>query len=310
MYHGTSSVFLQSILKQGVIPNPTKKRWDTDVASRSTFSRASLPGSYWSSNYMTASSSAHNTMRKFGGEEIIVIAQIMEQSAYADEDNINSQLKWAVSDTVKEVYPQIRSDFWVSLAEELFGDHPEKRKHLQTIFTQLLHKYLKGSEKHYPDTALCNKLLDLLVLRDMAFEKQNGMRLDMWMTKVPEIPPVSDIEDALLQLRERLTKSYRYSTYYTDDKFNHTLRIPTTVGFRGTNKIKWILKMTKWDVNRTEGEGKLAKIIIDPIILIYGNTVLPEDFLHQYRERIGKFPGLVDSSGHMLMPSEREEREP
>jgi len=68
MFHGTSDKFLQSILKNGILPEPPQKTWDEDKnISSISASRESLKGSYWTSNLLTATSSAWNTVKKFGG---------------------------------------------------------------------------------------------------------------------------------------------------------------------------------------------------------------------------------------------------
>lgn len=305
MYHGTSSVFLHSILKQGMVPDPAKKRWGDDPdETESMFSRASLSGSYWTSNYMTASSSATSTMRKFGGDEIIIMAHIAEQSAYADEDNINTDIKQAVSDTVRFANPQVRADFWIAIADDLFGKDQQKRMGLQQEFTRVLHHRLGGTDKHVPDQKFYNELLDTLVLRSLAFEQKHGMRLDSWVREVPEIPPIRELEQKLLALRDQLTRSYRKTAIYKDGDFNHTLRAPTVVGFKGSNRIEWIIKTKKWRWEEIDGKDKLR---VDPMVLIYGSSDLPADFLKQYGARIGPFPGLVDTSGRMLIPSQRDD---
>ena len=93
MYHGTSSAFLRTILKQGIVPDPKEKKWAEDPhVSSASVSRVSLPGSYWTSNLMTAQSSSTNTTGKFPGNPIIIIAMISEGSAFADEDSITSAI--------------------------------------------------------------------------------------------------------------------------------------------------------------------------------------------------------------------------
>jgi hypothetical protein len=108
MYHGTSDKNLRSIMKQGVLANPTQRIWDTDPDTNMyNVSRVSLPGSYWASNLMLGISSSGIAVTKIGGNGLLVIALINEQSAFADEDSINSKISWAYQDTVKELSPSI-----------------------------------------------------------------------------------------------------------------------------------------------------------------------------------------------------------
>ena len=105
MYHGTTDKFLRTILKQGIIPDPKEKKWEDDPhISQYSLSRASLPGSYWTSNLMTARSSSTNTTGKFGGRPIVVTAQIAELAAYADEDTITSTLQYALPKVYQELF--------------------------------------------------------------------------------------------------------------------------------------------------------------------------------------------------------------
>lgn len=298
MYHGTSSVFLRTILKQGIVPDPRQKRWATDDAeSAHSFSRISLPGSYWTSNLMTARSSASNTIQKFGGDELMVIAQIAEQSAYADEDSINSQLQWAMGDTVHAFNPGIVRNMWLVLADSLFGTDASKRDAVQQVFINSLHKHLQGRAKHPPNRELADELLDTLVLRNMAFETKQGMGasgLRHWVSHMPDVTSIAEIEQKLLHLRDRLTRSYRSTALYTQGDFNHTLRMTHPVTYRGANRILWMLERP-W------------RSFDQPFTLMYGTADLPADFLTQYRERVGSFPGLVDPSGRELRPAVKKE---
>lgn len=88
-YHGTTDRFLREILKKGMVPDPDKRAWDEDPqANVLQISRASLYGSYWTVNVGIATSSSFNTVKKFGGKEIIVIANLIPESGVADEDKI------------------------------------------------------------------------------------------------------------------------------------------------------------------------------------------------------------------------------
>lgn len=88
VFHGTSSVFLKSILKRGVIASSPNQTFDNNgsILQRSL---KSVGGSYWAFDYGTAKLSAYRSEEKHGGFPIIVIAQMHRNSALADEDSIN-----------------------------------------------------------------------------------------------------------------------------------------------------------------------------------------------------------------------------
>jgi len=48
--------------------------------------------------------------------------------------------------------------------------------------------------------------------------------------------------------------------------------------------------------------------MVKPFILRWGQPQdIPQEFFIQYEQRVGKFPGLVDSQGKWLLPSERQD---
>ena len=301
MFHGTSTKFLRSILKNGIQPRPKEKTWaDDEQQVQQSFSRASLEGSYWSSNLMTATSSASNTRRKVGGDDLLVIAQIAEQSAYADEDLIGYALSQSLNNTVHDMHPGIRQDFYMVLGHDLY-DEPKNKERVQTVFRDHLHQLLGGIEKHEPNKEFFNELLDTLVKRSIAYEFKSGMSRDLWIKNVPDLPSISDIERHVNDLREQLTRSYR-ATALDRSQFSHNLRIALPVGFSGSNKILQILEIPKW---RWEGDGNDKKLVFDPFVLRYGDGNLPSNFYNQYETRIGKFPGLISPNGEVLIPSRR-----
>ena len=87
-YHGTRGRNLQSVLVNGLIPDPKQREWSQD--SHSSFygaSRASLGGIYVTQNLMTAISAANKSRNRKGGEPaVIVIMDIQPRSLMADED--------------------------------------------------------------------------------------------------------------------------------------------------------------------------------------------------------------------------------
>lgn len=63
-FHGTSSLFLRSILKKGLIFNSKKRLWTESKDPK----LESFPGVYFTPDLGKASISAQNTYQTFGGE--------------------------------------------------------------------------------------------------------------------------------------------------------------------------------------------------------------------------------------------------
>lgn len=83
MYHGTTSKFLRTILKKGLVPGKMKV-WDAEKKDLE-----SLEGVYLTNSFMTAYSAAGTAFRKFGGNRLFVIAQVSLGVGIAmDEDEL------------------------------------------------------------------------------------------------------------------------------------------------------------------------------------------------------------------------------
>lgn len=247
LFHGTSSSFLRSILGQGILPTPDQRVWDKDDnTSSATMSRKSLDGSYWTSNLLTASAAAWNSIKKFPGNRLFVCAQINEQSAFADEDSLNSKISGAYADTAKQLFPGIVTDA-VGLHLGWFIYEPAKHEQAKALFATLLHQKLQPSPGNPIDTARLAQIFDDYLMRLFVHEYSDKHSLLGWAStnnveQIPEFPSIQQAEHQFLMDRDWLTKRYRASAYQANDTFNHTLRVPTPVGFRGHNRIVCILE--------------------------------------------------------------------
>ena len=97
-YHGTSSVFLDSILKHGLDPYPEQRVYDVeDEYSDPDASIATIGGVYLTKQKLAARDNAKTTTYKFGGEPIIVTVQYSVNSELADEDDIYSFVTYMVA---------------------------------------------------------------------------------------------------------------------------------------------------------------------------------------------------------------------
>ena len=91
MYHGTTSQNLRAILKKGLVYDKNKRVWGEDKSEN----LESYPGIYFSSALRKADTAAGDATRKYGGERLIVVAQIETQTPQVviDEDGLQVSLK-------------------------------------------------------------------------------------------------------------------------------------------------------------------------------------------------------------------------
>jgi len=81
-WHGTTSVFARKILKTGFNPAEIKNKvWDSETEGKESFE-----GSYFTQNIVTASGSAGNARRKFGGISTFIEVQLETRDSLYDED--------------------------------------------------------------------------------------------------------------------------------------------------------------------------------------------------------------------------------
>lgn len=290
MYHGTTSDFLPSILKKGLVPDPKKKYWADDPnASLTKASLASLHGSYWTSNIFTATSSATNTTNKFGGDKIIVIAQIQTQSAFADEDNLAFPLEWnynkAFGGNISEKPRQVAYYFY---------DDKNYYENAKKNFIKLVHDELsKNNEKKPVASQLLSDAFDAMSLRIIAHGIRDAGADKYWnplkdiKNKPDTEPTVAETEKNLLDTKDKLSQRYRETTLDKDD-FRHTLRITEPVTYSGANRITHVVEIP-------DGYVENGNFVKPPIILHYGNKKnIPEKFIQDFKSRVGKWPGVVE----------------
>lgn len=308
MYHGTSDSFLKSILSNGIVPTPKDKVWDTDPdAGTHTPSRVSLPGSYWTSSLLTASGSSSRARRKFGGNNILVIAMLARQSAFADEDSINGSFNWGYAKALRnlglsaELSPATILSY---IAKDIDGKANIAEK-LPEQFALETHELLKSSDRQPIDAPLLKKAFWSYFKRLLAHAKKEGS-FDSLFTPEPgfknmvdNIPDVDAAESYWLSVRDVLTRRYT-KTARGEDDLNLTLRMTEPVGYRGANKI---IGMIGDNPNPTKESS-----FDEPKVLYYGNpdNNAIEQVIDDYRTIIGPFPGMVTPDGKTVYPSDRE----
>jgi hypothetical protein len=299
MFHGTSTAFLQSILKNGMVPRPKSKSWDVDPdVSMISQSKVSLEGSYWTSNLRIAISSAWRTAKKFKGDQLIIIAQIQQQQAHADEDSVTFVINDAFSNSFGGRVYQERPD----LVAELYYDHPDRIQKIKEVFNEKLHNNLTKNTKKPIPTNMLNDLFDAFAMRLIAHgEKESGGKewyspLRRVTNKPDNVPSVNEAENNLLAQKDKVTRYYSESAIEQPNQYDHVLRITEPVTYNGANKILFVIERDK-KLETVRG----SLMLYYPLKLHYGTPPLPNKFMEQWYSLIGTFPGLITPDGKMLV---------
>lgn len=317
-YHGTTSEFLREILKKGMIPDPKRKRWDTDEdTSKASMTRISLEGSYWTQNLMTAMGSANNTVRKYGGYPIYIIAQLNQKSALQDEDNLKFQLESymeeafsgsVITNSIINVYIEtlINEEYYnnalnsfIEKAHNFLSNNNEKspiyRKELKEYFDSFIMRFLwydihssESYKRYFISQYRYNVEKDDSYIED---EKERENKYENILKNVFDgHMNKSYWEKNLLYSIDALTKKY-HDVRFKENEFSPTLRILEPVNFKGKNKIISIIG----DEDYRERYKKEKSVLS----IIYGDVI--DDFIKQFHLRESDKPLVfIDRDGNII----------
>jgi len=264
-FHGTSTKFLRSILKQGVLPTTEEGVWrdtykqeDTSVISPS---KKSLEGSYWTTSVINASRYANDASRKLGGNTLFIAATLETKTTLPDEDDFLSIIERGVGSLWGKGYNTSSSErawgevYYGILLNKKFGK--EALKNWRNTFVEWLNDLYPDKKYMTPEyIKILDKLLLIELRRRMSYmDKGEYKRLisrtinsylypkeiewDQIDEKFPK-PNSSEEEDNRRKQTDLLSKKIKKIV----DRPHHasTLRITTPVKFSGANKITMVLE--------------------------------------------------------------------
>jgi len=213
MYHGTSSSFLRSILKNGLDPNPKQKSWD----AKGTL--PSLGGIYMASKAGRSTNlAAQEAVEKYGGSPILITIQVVTSSGTPDEDDVFS----LIATNVYDAYVSPNSDYNKNYISNILNSLRRKVKPSQ----QTLNKIAQVA-----DTAMT-------ILKRENYKGTGGSyAAEIWLSSQPEFREL--MPDLLSTMKPRMAE-------YLPDSPN--VRITRVIGFSGKTKIVKISNMETEEV--------------------------------------------------------------
>lgn len=234
MYHGTSSDFLRSILKQGLLatpPTPTYSR-DSDLGDEIRHDTLS-GGVYFTKNWSDARENAYYAVTAHGGEPIIIKAQLVVGSEEIDEDDVT----YILLNDLNKILPKNITvvDLLKQLSDPAFKQSTVKK------FIELYSKSKSFREISDYAKNILNKMFEYLIKTmqniienkpDRFFTKHYskddtiGVSYSFMTDLLDFVRHDPEFENLLRQLVKQLKI-----------KSTNTVRIPRTIGFSGKNKI-------------------------------------------------------------------------
>lgn len=299
MYHGTHKRNLQSILKQGLIPNPKQREWkeDPDIGP-SMISRQSYEGIYLTENLMTATGSAGRRTDNSNKEKerIVVVVDIEKATAIPDEDNLNTEIMRGLSNFFGKNF--IGNNMAVQAYIDIMQDKANLTltknainalktwEHGYTDEGNPIHKeYLKSKIPYVVDT------MKKYITRQAAWELKNdgykGSKFyDIEESKVPQPPDVkqaeTDFRNAMDALMRKLKASFNNSK---KNILGNTARMLEPITYSGSNKIIAVLGIVDNYGNEDYVSGKTPYKTIKEY---YGSVSDPR-FADDFKEQMKRF---------------------
>lgn len=306
VYHGTSSNFLRKIKSQGLQADPKKKVWDVDLNTSSGMStRASLKGAYMTANLVTATSAALNAKQKFGGNRLIVCVLFQPRSGIPDEDSIIYTLDFAVGHALgvgnNSFYNKVGlAVFLFNLKDvncdkkcytDKFIEELKKQKEVnpkalnykdaETFLQAELMRRVAQDWKNEPDYEHYKGFDDIMPAipyderKKLSPEEQDKKYKD-WKKKIANaiLSPAEADREYLKQLDIMTRRAFKGERKNIED-FSYNVRSLEDVNYRGRNKIICIAELI-------EPEDFKQPTIVK---IHYGK--LPDDFMKQYKQRVG-----------------------
>lgn len=163
MFHGTSSVFNDGILKKGLLVNPPKKTWSEGFYK-------SLDGVYFSCSLDRALFFADKSVKVNGGNSVIIIADINKIDAIPDEDNIARLIQWSAD--ISSLDYELFENTFFRLLKEIDGISIDLN--LEYKIKQFLIDVLNLEIKRREGSSEIVKYYDLIskILKSKVFESQ------------------------------------------------------------------------------------------------------------------------------------------
>lgn len=231
MYHGTSSFFLRSILKQGLSFKEDRRLWTTEKDE----SNESYPGIYFANQMSTAYSSASNTIHKFKGNKLIIVAQIESQtpSIVLDEDCLTPSLFVDVRNSNILInyllYPEILDtkaidDLFIRTIQNRCKKVPNKINTVLPLFHSMLQKYMVYKLAMMSDS-------------DIGYwDKSNVTLLKDKYNFDTARKDFRTIYDKFIKKVNFLTSSNGYNLF-------HNVRVTEPITYKGKNRILCVIEI-------------------------------------------------------------------
>lgn len=237
MYHGTSDVFLRTILKNGLLANPPKQTYSGDEDNPFGTSVRTFGGVYFTSSRKYAETISKDAVDVHGGNPIIITLQIVLGSMDIDEDLINNPLSKAIVNYylyVAEKAPDQSENISLFVADYIENNENEFKRIVSSDIIDDLSDYGKIG---YTVKSLTYQLCELF-LEIMKRTEDHGLSF-LFNEPLEFLRDEPEFEEIVSKIMNNVfSKQTTGQTAY---------RVTKDIGFSGKNKI---IKISSLDNNK------------------------------------------------------------
>lgn len=232
MYHGTSTAFLRSILKQGLLANPPTRVYTGDENDPGPIGYKTFGGIYLADNQGLSSNGAIAAVDKFGGQQMEIEVQYVHGSGNMDEDKITVGLVSNIRASMDEFYQRQEDG-----AEE-YQDFDSFTDYERADRRMVVHEIMVDAISYFEKTGNLNKTFE------PALEKAIHFILD----HVDEEHIESSTHMTTLRDYDEFVKLVEIMMSSIDDNPMKikSVQITRDIGFRGKTRI---IKITNVDTS-------------------------------------------------------------
>lgn len=222
MFHGTTTTFLDSILKHGLLVNPPRRTYTRDE-KRHNDHLETMGGIYLTSRSYLAGDAADAATRKFGGDNLIVTVMYQWGQGDIDEDKIASTLHTIFMSYIDVFY----KNKYGRPHDRLDGSFDKwADQNLQQVVNDISKNLIaelrrKGIFPNRTGTPLIPKLVDYILMHLSEYKIYNYFMIDLRHDR------------KFVAILEQLMNNVRMDPKIHD----HNVRVHQNITFRGSTRI-------------------------------------------------------------------------
>lgn len=220
LYHGTSSVHLRSILKNGLMANPPETTYggSGDTTFDFPVGYETFGGVYLTNSLVKAKNAAHSSVSRFGGEPIVVAVNYVIRSGEADEDMITDVM-------VKDIRFMLEN-FWETDQEEYdsFTEYEQNNRE------EVLENLMSSAMEHFNNIGFPSPRFESLLREAYTYilDYVDEEHLDgLIMAQLRHDFKFTDLIESMM--RELRINHHGYHDF--------SIRVVRDIGFRGKTRI-------------------------------------------------------------------------